>query len=291
MAYLGWPLASTPDGGTANEFGNRKAYYPIGAMPSNGTLIGIDIYVGFNDASGHQMRVALYKGGTTPGSDLNGATLVEDLGAHTLVGDGWIRVASVTAPALVSGDQLIVAVKSGGGSGNYWIPYDVVDPGYDVLGFVTYTSDEANSDSDAWDATIAGASSSSTRWGAARIEYTAGGGSSTTATPATGSVVVQGRAPIINNFTNVRYQEVLINGAGSPMSNLTGLRFSVWYSGQCAGAPDLSYSDMTTGADGTASYSLASGSLVLGQKVFGVITDGGASLSAYTCGLLTLTYS
>ena len=177
MAYLGWPLAGTPDGGTANDFGNRKAYYPIGPMPGNGTLIGIDIYLGFNDASGFQMRVALYKGGTTPGSDLNGATLVEDLGAQTLVSTGWIRVASVSTPALASGEQIIVAVKSAGGSGNYWIPYDVVDPGFDVLGWVTYTSDEANSESNAWDATVAGASSTATRWGAARIEYTAAGGS------------------------------------------------------------------------------------------------------------------
>lgn len=175
-AYLGWPLAGVPDGGTANDFGDRKAYYAIGAMPSNGTLIGIDVYLGFNDAAGHQLRVALYKGGTAPGSDLNGATLVEDLGAHTLVGDGWVRIASVSTPALTSGDQLIVAVKSAGGTGSYWIPYDIVDPGHDVLGYVTYTSDEANSDSNAWDSTIAGASSTSTRWGAARIEYNAAAG-------------------------------------------------------------------------------------------------------------------
>lgn len=116
-------------------------------------------------------------------------------------------------------------------------------------------------------------------------------GSSATATPTTGSVVVTGLAPTGNNFTNVRYQEVLINAAGSPVSNRTGLRLSVWYSGQCVGAPDLSYSDMTTGAAGTASYSIATGSLVYGQKGFGVITDGGASLSSYTCGLLTFTYS
>lgn len=120
---------------------------------------------------------------------------------------------------------------------------------------------------------------------------TVGGGSTGTATPGVGLATVLGRQASLNNFTNVRYQEVLINGAGSPMSNRTGLRFSVWYSGQCSGAPDLSYSDMTTGPAGTASYSIATGSLVLGQKGFGVITDGGASLSSYTCGLLTFTYS
>lgn len=118
-----------------------------------------------------------------------------------------------------------------------------------------------------------------------------GGGSSTTVTPAPATITPAGLAPIINDFTNVRYQEVLINGAGSPMSNLTDLHFTVWYSGQCSGAPDLSYSDLTTGPAGTASYSLASGSLVFGQKVFGVITDDGASLSTFTCGLLTLNYS
>lgn len=147
----------------------------------------------------------------------------------------------------------------------------------------------------------AGAASVTTSWSA---EFTVGdneliaipliamaGGSATTVTPTTGSVVVQGKQASLNSFTNVRYQEVLVNSAGSPVSNRTGLRFSVWYSGQCAGAPDLSYSDMTTGAAGTASYSIATGSLVLGQKGFGVITDGGASLSSYTCGLLTFTYS
>jgi hypothetical protein len=115
--------------------------------------------------------------------------------------------------------------------------------------------------------------------------------SSTTVNPSVGLVTVQGLSPSGNDFTNVRYQEVLINGAGSPMSNLTDLHFTVWYGGQCSGAPDLSYSDLTTGSAGTASYSLATGSLVFGQKVFGVITDGGASLSSYTCGLLTLNYS
>jgi hypothetical protein len=118
-----------------------------------------------------------------------------------------------------------------------------------------------------------------------------GGGSSTTVTPTAGALTVAGRAPSVNSFTNVRYQEVLINSAGSPVGNRTGLRLTVWYSGQCSGAPDLSYSDMTTGAAGTASYSIATGSLVFGQKAFGVITDGGESLSSYTCGLLTFTYS
>jgi hypothetical protein len=116
-------------------------------------------------------------------------------------------------------------------------------------------------------------------------------GDTATVTPSRGSITVSGLAPGANVFTTVRYQEVLINAAGSPVGGRTGLRFTVWYSGQCAGAPDLSYSDMTTGAAGTASYSIATGPLVFGQKVFGVITDGGESLSSYTCGLLTLTYS
>lgn len=175
--YLGWPLVSTPTESGANDFGNRQAFYPIGAMSENGTLIGVDIYIGFNDASG-QVRIAIYKGGTTPGSDLNGATLVEDLGAQTLVGTGWVRVASVTTPALASGEQIIVGVKSGGGTGTYWVPYQITDPGANVLGWITYTSNEANSDADPWDATISGAVSIATRWGGARIEYTAGGGGS-----------------------------------------------------------------------------------------------------------------
>lgn len=140
------------------------------------------------------------------------------------------------------------------------------------------------------DATI----SSSVNWGIAALEIVdtaASGGSSTTVTPTSGTLSLQGRIPAGNEFTHVRYQEVLINSAGSPLSNRTGQRLMIWYNGQPTGAPDLSYSDMTTGSAGTASYSLATGSLVYGQKAFGVITDGGASLSSYTCGLLTLTYT
>jgi len=117
------------------------------------------------------------------------------------------------------------------------------------------------------------------------------GGSSSTVTPTTGSVVAEGRAPSVNPFTNVRIREVLINAAGSPVANQTGIHLVVWYGGVPTGAPDLSYSSMTTDANGSTSWSLATGSLVYNQKIFYVAHDGHASLSAYTCAQMIPTYS
>jgi hypothetical protein len=67
----------------------------------------------------------------------------------------------------------------------------------------------------------------------------------------------------MNPFTNVRIREVLINEAGSPVANQTGIHLLVWYSGFPAGAADLSYSNMTTDPTGTTSWSLATGTLDL----------------------------
>lgn len=122
------------------------------------------------------------------------------------------------------------------------------------------------------------------------VDYTAGG-SSTTITPSVGSALIQGRAPSANPFTNVRIREVFINEAGSPVSNKTGLQLLVWYAGNPVGAPDLSYSNVTTDLAGTMSWSLATGTLIYNQQIFYVSTDGGASLSMYTCARMTPTYS
>jgi hypothetical protein len=118
----------------------------------------------------------------------------------------------------------------------------------------------------------------------------AGGGSSTTVTPAPAALTMNGRAPSANAFTNVRIREVLINEAGSPVGNRTGMSLLIWYGGSPVGAPDLSYSALTTDANGTTSWSIATGSLAYNQSIFYVATDGGASLSMYTCARMVPSY-
>lgn len=112
-----------------------------------------------------------------------------------------------------------------------------------------------------------------------------------TVSPTTGSLVVQGRALTANAFTNVRLREVLINEAGSPLANMSGLSLVIWYGGAPVGTPDLSYSAVTTDTNGTMSYSLATGSLIYNQAIFYVATDGSSSLSAWTCARAIPTYS
>lgn len=130
-------------------------------------------------------------------------------------------------------------------------------------------------------------------WIAAIAAYTisGGGGSTGTANPTTGTFTYQGRQASINPFTNVRIREVLINEAGSPVGSRTGMSLLVWYAGSPIGAPDLSYSALTTDANGTTSWSIATGSLIYNQPIFYVATDGNASLSVWTCARMIPTYS
>jgi hypothetical protein len=116
-------------------------------------------------------------------------------------------------------------------------------------------------------------------------------GSTATATPGVGAVTLSGRAPTANAFTNVRIRDVLINEAGSPVANQTGIHLVVWYSGFPIGAPDLSYSNMTTDPTGTTSWSLATGTLMYNQRIFYVAHDGHSSLSVYTCAQMQPTYT
>lgn len=141
--------------------------------------------------------------------------------------------------------------------------------------------------------TIADPASWSTTTGILRMLITTNdpGGSSTTVTPTTGDLSMLGRTPTVNSFSAVAIREVLINEAGSPVANRTGIHLHVWYAGNPHGAPDLSYSDLTTDADGTASWSLPIGGLTFNQTIFYVATDGGASLSEYTCARMIPTYS
>ncbi len=116
-------------------------------------------------------------------------------------------------------------------------------------------------------------------------------GGSSTINPGTAALSMNGLAGSMNPFTNVFIREVLINEAGSPVTNKTGISLLVWYGGSPNGSPNLSYSALTTDANGTASWSIVPGTLVYNQMIFYVATDGSASLSMYTCARMTPTYN
>lgn len=143
-------------------------------------------------------------------------------------------------------------------------------------------------------ATLAGQSVET--YGAVIRLASAGGGGPVEATisnasPQASPVTMNGRAATVNSFSTITIREVLVNEAGSPVANRTGMSLLVWYAGNPVGAPDLSYSALTTDAAGTASWNIATGGLSYNQTIFYVATDGGASLSQYTCARLVPTYS
>lgn len=105
------------------------------------------------------------------------------------------------------------------------------------------------------------------------------------------ALTVNGRAATVNSFSTVTIREVFINEAGSPVQSRTGISLHVWYSGAPNGIADLSLSSLTTDANGTASWSLPTGGLSYNQAIFYVATDGGASLSEYTCARMTPIYN
>ena len=123
--------------------------------------------------------------------------------------------------------------------------------------------------------------------------YNDGSGSTATisnVSPQTNPLTVNGRTATVNNFSTATIRDVLINEAGSPVANRTGISLLVWYAGAPIGAPDLSLSALTTDANGSASWSLPVGGLVFNQHIFYVATDGTASLSEYTCARMIPTY-
>ena len=60
-------------------------------------------------------RLALYKNSV---NDVDGATLVEDLGTTSIGSNSWATVNSGSNPALANGDYLFLAVKGTNASGN-----------------------------------------------------------------------------------------------------------------------------------------------------------------------------
>lgn len=118
----------------------------------------------------------------------------------------------------------------------------------------------------------------------------ASGASTATATPGVGAVTMQGRTPSTSAFQNVRIREVLVNASGQAVGSLANVGLRVWYAGIPIGAPDVSLNSMTTDANGTASWSIATGSLAYQQLVFYVAYSSDTSASIWTCARLMPSY-
>jgi hypothetical protein len=113
--------------------------------------------------------------------------------------------------------------------------------------------------------------------------------SSTTITPTQAVQTLNGRQPSHNAFNFVRIREVLINESGQPVVSAANIRLLVWYSGQCIGAPDVSLNGQTTDANGTTSWSIATGTLTSGATIFYVAQDS-ISFSNYTAARMVPSY-
>jgi hypothetical protein len=114
-------------------------------------------------------------------------------------------------------------------------------------------------------------------------------GTETTINPGKATLTLDGRTPTTSAFTNVRIREVLVNGSGQAVSSASSIGLRVWYSGICAGAPDVSLNGMTTDASGTTSWSIATGTLVYNQAIF-YVAQNSVSYSHYACGRLVPSY-
>jgi len=114
-------------------------------------------------------------------------------------------------------------------------------------------------------------------------------GNVTTLTPASATLTLSGKIPGTSAFTNVRIREVLVNGSGQLVGSATDIGLRVWYSGICAGPPDVSLNGMTTDANGTTSWSIATGALSFNQPIF-YVAQNSVSYSHYACGRLVPSY-
>lgn len=148
---------------------------------------------------------------------------------------------------------------------------------------------EANASSGAT-GTRAGTISASEDWGAILMAISsAGSGTSTTVTPAQSALTLNGRAATTSAFQNVRIREVLINGSGQTVGNAQDITLLVWYSGRFGGAPDVSINGLTTDANGTTSWSIATGTLAFNDPVAWVAQNS-ISLSHYAAARMVPSY-
>lgn len=115
------------------------------------------------------------------------------------------------------------------------------------------------------------------------------GGSSVTKSPTTANLSLGGLSVITDAFRFVRIREVLINQFGQSVANATDIRLLVWYAGQATGPHDVSINGQTTDANGTASWSIPTGSLLNGQHIF-YLAQNSVSFSTYTCARMVPSY-
>lgn len=115
-------------------------------------------------------------------------------------------------------------------------------------------------------------------------------GGATTLTPSQATVTINGRQVTTSAFQNVRIREVLVNASGQAVGSAANISLWVWYGGRPVGTADLSYAGLTTDANGTTSWSIATGSLAFNQRIFYVAAGSDSSLSAWTCAQMTPNY-
>lgn len=96
----------------------------------------------------------------------------------------------------------------------------------------------------------------------------------TSVSPITGVLSMSGLAPLVNSFSSIVLRGTLVNEAGSPLANQTGIACLVWYGNTPSGAPDESLSSLTTNANGSYSFALALGGLAFNDPVYRVIYSG-----------------
>lgn len=112
----------------------------------------------------------------------------------------------------------------------------------------------------------------------------------TTLTPGVGSAILSGKNPSTTAFQNIRIRDVLVNGSGQALANAANISLLVWYGGRPVGAPDLSYSALTTDSAGSASWSIPTGPLSYLSPIFYLACGSDSSLSAWTCARMIPSY-
>lgn len=126
-------------------------------------------------------------------------------------------------------------------------------------------------------------------WDTITVKGTAAGGSTATVTPAPAVITITGRTPATSAFSNVRIREVLVNESGQVVGGAANITLLVWYSGRFGGAPDVSLNGMTSDANGTTSWSIATGTLAYNDPIAYVAQDS-VSFSNYTCARMIPSY-
>lgn len=201
------------------------------------------------------------------------------------------------SPTLIASTSGIGRVLYGGserngGSGSPGDPTstDTADHAYlsTILGVLSAYKGSNHSSGASVAGNLDGAGATVWNWVAIEI-IEASGASSTTVTPTTAALSLAGKTPSASAFQAVRIREVLVNGAGQAVGNATDITLLVWYAGVCRGAPDVSLNGQTTDANGTTSWSIATGALSFNQTIF-YVAQNSLSFSHYACGRLVPSY-